>query len=301
MKSLNNGQVFYAFAPDMQPQLTVSQGETFVLETLDCYGGQLKNTGDTMDSMEWNTTNPATGPVYVEGIKAGDIIRINIESLKLTGNTVMATIPGSGKVKGICFPETTIMDNSSGDLVIPTACGELSIPVKPMIGVIGVAPAEGSFSNGVPDAHGGNMDCKLIGEGTALYLHANVDGALFGCGDVHSLMGDGEVVVCGGETPAEITLSIDKVCDVNMKTPFLVTEDLYAAIASSTDLETAYQQAIDNMYFFLSENTGLPSGDIGRLMSLVGELKFCQVVDPEYTVRFEFPRAVLAKLGCDII
>jgi amidase len=33
------------------------------------------------------------------------------------------------------------------------------------------------------------------------------------------------------------------------------------------------------------------------LMSIVGELKFCQVVDPQKTVRFEFPKWVLKEYG----
>jgi amidase len=31
------------------------------------------------------------------------------------------------------------------------------------------------------------------------------------------------------------------------------------------------------------------------LMSLAGQLKFCQIVDPLKTVRFEFPKAILAE------
>jgi len=48
---------------------------------------------------------------------------------------------------------------------------------------------------------------------------------------------------------------------------------------------------------FLTEFVGLSVNDAGMLMSLVGELKFCQVVDPEKTVRFEFPLYVLDQYG----
>ena len=37
--------------------------------------------------------------------------------------------------------------------------------------------------------------------------------------------------------------------------------------------------------------------DAGMLMSLVGQMKVCQVVDPEKTARFEFPKWVLQKYG----
>ena len=48
---------------------------------------------------------------------------------------------------------------------------------------------------------------------------------------------------------------------------------------------------------FLTEFAKFPLNDAGMLMSLVGELKFCQVVDPKMTVRFEFPKSVLADYG----
>ncbi|MDD4323773.1 MAG: acetamidase, partial [Eubacteriales bacterium] len=54
---------------------------------------------------------------------------------------------------------------------------------------------------------------------------------------------------------------------------------------------------VDNMFDFLTSIAGLSEGDAGRLMSLVGNLKFCQVVDPEVTVRFEFPKEILTELG----
>ena len=73
-----------------------------------------------------------------------------------------------------------------------------------MLGVIGVAPAEGEIPNSTPGGHGGNMDCTLITRGASLYLTVGVEGALFGCGDMHAVMGDGEVVICGAETPGEV-------------------------------------------------------------------------------------------------
>ena len=297
MNSLNSNQVFYAFTPAQTPLLTVAQNEQFSLDTRDCYGNQLLSDEDTLDDLDWNTTNPATGPVSIEGVKPGDVVRIDINKLEMTGKSVMATIPGCGVVSGVTEATTRVMDNSDGMLSISTVKGNLELPLNPMIGVIGLAPAEGSISNAVPGKHGGNMDCTLIGEGTSLYLHAAVEGGLFGCGDVHALMGDGEVVVCGAETPARVTLTAAVVDMPQLPTPFVETDELYATIASAKTTEAAFKQAVDNMFDFLTEIVGLSQGDAGRLMSLVGSLKFCQVVDPEITIRFEFPKSVLEKLG----
>ena len=82
-----------------------------------------------------------------------------------------------------------------------------------------------------------------------------------------------------------------------LPTPFLETDELYVTIATAKTSDIAFRQAVDNMFDFLTGIAGLSQGDAGRLMSLVGNLKFCQVVDPEITIRFEFPKSVLAKMG----
>jgi amidase len=51
---------------------------------------------------------------------------------------------------------------------------------------------------------------------------------------------------------------------------------------------------------FLTRFANIPLNDAGMLMSLVGQLKFCQVVDPLKTVRFEFPKSVLKQLGFEM-
>lgn len=297
MKSLSNEKVFYAFSPNMTPQLVVEQNELFSLETCDCFSNQLSSNEDTIENLNWDAINPATGPVFVEGVKPGDLVRVKIEKVELTGPTVMVTIPGAGRVQGLTKTTTHVSEIKEGKLIIKTEKGTLSFPIDPMVGVIGVAPEEGNIANGMPGNHGGNMDCKLIGEGTALYLRAAVPGALFGCGDIHSLMGDGEVLVCGGETPAKVTLTIAVANVENLPTPFIETEMLYATVASSANPEEAFQTAINEMFDFLTKVAGLEEGDAGRLMTLVGELKFCQVVNPDITVRFEFPKSVLKELG----
>jgi amidase len=297
MKSLSHDQVFYAFAPTLTPLLTVAQNEVFSLDTRDCFANQLRSDADTLDNLDWDAINPATGPVAIEGVKPGDVVRVDIRRLELTGKSVMTTIPGAGMIQGITEASTRVMDNGDGVLSLSTERGDLRLPLKPMIGVIGLAPAEGRVPNGTPGKHGGNMDCGLIGEGASLYLHAAVAGGLFGCGDAHALMGDGEVLVCGAETPARVTLSVAVVDAPRLPTPFVETDELYAAIVAAKTSDDALKQAVDHMFGFLTEIVGLSQGDAGRLMSLVGSLKFCQVVDPELTVRFEFPKSVLAELG----
>ncbi|MCL2819161.1 MAG: acetamidase/formamidase family protein [Actinomycetia bacterium] len=297
MVHLSSDHVFYAFEPGLEPAITIKQGEELTLETMDCFGNQLKTADDSLDALDWDRINPATGPVFIEGVKAGDIVRIKLLKVEPTGHCTMACIPGEGAIKAIDETETVILENTGDKVVLSTSRGDIKIDTLPMIGVIGVAPQEGSVATGTPGAHGGNMDCTMIGQGATLYFRAGVDGALFGCGDLHAVMGDGEVSVCGAETPGIVTIVADVVEAGDLPTPFVEDEQLVAAIASASTIDQATHDAIDAMFAFLTKVVGLDTNETANLMSLVGFLKYCQVVDPEVTVRFEFPQQVLKELG----
>ena len=298
-KKLTRENVFYAFAPELKPALRVAQGEEFILETHDCFSGQLKSEKDLLDVLDWDRVNPATGPVFIENVEPGDVLRVDLLKLKVVGQATMVTLPGEGVLGDkITQMETTVL-KYHGDHVIFR--DKISIPMSPMVGVIGVAPAEGKIPNGEPAAHGGNMDCTLITEGVSVYFTVNVPGALFGCGDFHAVMGDGEIVICGAESPGEIRLTAQVIPELKgLPTPFIETPELFAAVASASTLDQAGSDATHNMADFLTQFASLPINDAGLLMSLVGHLKVCQVVDPQKTARFEFPKWVLKEYGFQI-
>jgi len=192
--TVSRDHVFYAFSPALSPVVRVRQGEEVILETHDCFGGQLQSEADLVESLDWARINPATGPVYFEGARPGDILRVDLLELDVPDRSTMVTIPGEGVLGDVITQmETAILTLEQGHVVFK---GKVRIPKRPMIGVIGVAPAEDSVPNGTPGAHGGNMDCTLVGQGARVYFTVGVEGALLGCGDMHTVMGDGEIVVC---------------------------------------------------------------------------------------------------------
>jgi len=288
-------RAFFGFSPDVEPVLHAMQGEELLLSTHDCFSGQLKTTADTLATLDWSITNPATGPIYVEGVKPGDLLRIDLHEVKAHGPSVMVAVPEVGALGHLIKQEETVILENTEDTVIFK--DKVVVKQKPMLGVIGVAPAEGTIPNSTPGGHGGNMDCTLITSGSSLYLTAGVEGALFGCGDMHAVMGDGEVVICGAETPGEVRLTLQTVDIPGLPTPFVENDEVVAVVASAETADEAYKAALDLMHGFLTEVAGLSINDAALLMSLVGNLKFCQVVDPLLTVRFEFPKSVLAACG----
>jgi amidase len=295
MPEVSRDKRFFAFSPDVEPVLRVAQGEEVHLTTHDCFSGQLKTTADTLATLDWSITNPATGPVYIEGTKPGDVLRIDLLEVVAHGPSVMVAVPNVGALGShITTEETVILPHRDGTVVFKD---KIAIPQKPMLGVIGVAPAEGEVPNSTPGAHGGNMDCTLITSGARLYLTVGVEGALFGCGDMHAVMGDGEVVICGAETPGEVRVRFQVVDVPGLPTPFVENDEVVAVIASAETSDEAYKSALDMMHGFLTQVAGLPVNDAALLMSIVGNLTFCQVVDPLISVRFEFPKHVLAAYG----
>jgi amidase len=166
-----------------------------------------------------------------------------------------------------------------------------------MVGVIGTAPVEGAILNGTPGPHGGNMDCTLIAEGSTVYLPVEVPGALFGLGDLHAVMGDGEVLICGVEMAGWVRVRLDVLKGRSLPLPLVENEELVATIHSGEDLDLAAQGAIENMARLLTETVGLALNEAGMLMSAVGQLRICQVVDPLKTCRMEFPKWALERYG----
>jgi amidase len=298
MKCVTNNHVFYAFSAANQPVVRVKQGEKFVLETHDCFQGQIKTSTDLLDKLDWDHVTPATGPVFIEGTQPGDILKIDLLRVKVLNQAVVCAVPREGvlgdRVKQM---ETSVLKYDGNFAVFKD---KLRIPLHPMVGVIGLAPESGSVPNGTPGVHGGNMDCTEIGEGTSLYLKVGVEGALFGAGDMHAVMGDGEIVVTGAETSGELTAMAQVVELPELPTPFLATSDLVITIASASTTDDAAKLCTEMMADFLTKIAGFGLNDAAMLMSLVGNLKFCQIVDPQVTVRFEFPKWVLKTYGFEL-
>ena len=136
--------------------------------------------------------------------------------------------------------ETAILPRQGDQLVFKD---KVRVATHPMVGVIGVAPAQGEVPNGTPGAHGGNMDCTLIAAGNRVYFTVGVEGALFGAGDMHAAMGDGEIVVCGAETPGELRLTAQVVDLPGLPTPFVETPEVVAVIYSALTLDRSCQRS----------------------------------------------------------
>ena len=270
-----------------------ASGNVVTFETMDCFSNCIVRPDQPFSSVGWDKINPATGPLFVTEAVPGDILKVEVLDIRVAARGVMTTAPGFGALgKEMTREVTKIVPVENGKAVIND---RVSLPINPMIGVIGVAPAGEAVPTGTPGEHGGNMDCKRIVKGAVLYLPVNVPGALLAMGDLHAVMGDGEIVVCGVEIPGEIDVRVSVLKNVELPTPFLIEKDSLMTIASAKTLDEAAVEATRKMHRFLQERLGLENHEAGMLLSAAADLRICQIVDPLMTARMEFP-AELAKL-----
>lgn len=290
MLTIHTDTKIHKMSKDNPAVATAKSGDIVCFETLDCFGCQLQSEDQHLGGLDWSCINPATGPLFIDGAMPGDVLKVEILNIKLDDHGVMVDGPGEG-VTGVAVSEETTK-------IIPIVDGmvqfndKLQFPIKPMIGVIGTAPAGEAVDTGTPDAHGGNMDCTQIGEGATLYLPVHVEGALLAMGDLHALMGDGEVEVCGVEIAGAVTVRVTTLKNCKLPTPFLVNKESAMAIFSAITVDEACVGATMAMHRFLMEELHMNEHEAGMLLSVVGNLRICQIVDPEKTCRMELPLSV---------
>lgn len=299
MEIISRRHVVYAMSRDNTPVAKIASGSDVCFETCDCFGDQIASEQAEFTELDWSCINPATGPVYVQDALPGDVLRVEIKRIiPRSHQAVMVTAPGFGVIGDeLQQPQIRTVPLENGTALLP---GGVCWPLKPMIGVIGVAPAGDAVPCGTPDAHGGNMDCKIITEGCTLWLPVNVEGALFALGDLHAAMGDGEISVCGLEIPGEVVVNLRVVKNRSLPTPMISTQDALYTLASAKTLDDAAQLATRNMAHFIADNSTITLADATNLMSITGDLQICQVVDPLKTCRFALPRSVAAQLNIQL-
>nr|WP_321501151.1 acetamidase/formamidase family protein [uncultured Dethiosulfovibrio sp.] len=294
MQKVQKENLIYAFEPGMDPVITVNPGETVRVEAWDCFKGQIQSEDTLCSEIDFGQINPATGPIFVNDAEPGDTLKVEIMGMDMANQGVTVIVPGEGILGHMVKDPVT--------MVIPVKDGfclfkDIKIPIKPMIGVIGVAPEDGSFPTGTPWRHGGNMDNRYIGPGATIYLPVRQKGALLALGDCHAVMGDGEVCCSGCEIDATVTLRLDVIKGASLPWPLVETSQVISLVVSGDDLNDATEEATREGVAMIQRGKGLSWEESYMLSSLVMDLEICQLVDPKKTVRATFQRTFMTAKG----
>lgn len=258
------------------------------VKTKDCWDQNLKEETEDPDKISEllaKPMNPCTGPIRLKDVKQGDVLEIKIENIECEPGSLM-TIDFEGVCKSIVKKVVTRLYTYEKDHVLSLA-DDCKVQLSPMIGVIGVLPANGTYPTCAPGDWGGNMDTALIKKGATLYLPVQLDGGLLYMGDAHAQMGEGEQYTTGLEADATYTLAIDVKSDMKIDTPFVKADGRLASIytAPENDTDAALRGAMDKFITFLKDNAKkrpITYNDAGILCGLFGDLALSQIADDPY-------------------
>jgi acetamidase/formamidase len=296
------------FDAAIPPVLTIDSGDTVVLSTMMLMDGQLR-CGMTLEELLAKKkyymdlkmgSHTLTGPIFVKGAEPGDVLEIRIEKLVPISFGVNYHYPGAMNIGGLPedFPVGQFKNfeldlQKMKTIFLPG----VAIPLKPFMGVMGVAPKTGEKRPAaVPDYFGGNMDIKELVAGTILYLPVNVPGALFSTGDAHAVQGDGEVNTTAIETAMEeavFQFMVRK--DLKLERPMAETETHWITTGFHPDLDEAVKIALRDAIRFISMTHGLTPDDAYSLSSLAVDLRVSQIVDGNKGIHALIPKAIFEK------
>jgi amidase len=291
----------YSFAHP--PALHVKSGDRVITKTIDAAG------------TDWNGRsvasgpNPQTGPFYVEGAEPGDMVVVTFEKLE-TNRTMAysssllapyAVDPGAiaARIDREARRLTWTIDSARGVARLDQADvqpGGLELPLRPMLGCVGVAPArKEAISTATPGAFGGNMDYARLNAGVKLMLPVNEPGALLFIGDGHARQGEGEVAGTGLETSLDVEFTVDLVKKKPIAWPRLETTSHVMVLGSARPLLEAFQHATTELQRWLTSDYGLTERGAQTLMGQATEYEIANVVDPNFTVVAKVAKSLLPR------
>jgi acetamidase/formamidase len=170
----------------------------------------------------------------------------------------------------------------------------IELPVEPMLGTVGVAPAGGEVrSSLVPDRFGGNMDSPEMRAGSTAFLGVNVEGAMFSIGDGHYRQGEGEACGTAVEGAMTSTLIVELIKGNAPGWPRIENDTHWMTIGSSRPMEDSWRIGNAELVHWVSELYGLHRMDAYQLCSQIAEVPVANVVDANYSVVVKAPKALL--------
>lgn len=260
---------FAGYSKEYEPVLRVQPGagDLITFETDDEAYAQMEQFRDL--NKVTATMNPVTGPVYVEGAEPGDALAVTIHDIALSDFGWSVYIPGAGALAGRMGDEWYVkrvpIEGETVRLTDTVTC-----PIRPMIGCIGVAPAEGEMSTVMPSyPTGGNMDLTDACPGSTVFLPVEVEGAYLAIGDLHAVMSRGESSFVAIEVAGRATVSVDLVKGMGLRAPRVETPDEVVCVGLGNPVQDSIDHAYEDLFDVLTGEHGYSPQDAYTVMSAV--------------------------------
>jgi amidase len=254
--------------------------------------------------------NPQTGPFYVDGAMPGDTLVVRLNRVRtnrnwaVSGSTVMRNALEPGSIANLQwtqgFGSRWTIDAAKGVAYLekpPDNLKEFSVPLRPMLGCVAVAPQQ-DWAIRTTDSgrFGGNMDYNLLVEGTTVYLPVNHPGALLFVGDGHAAQGDGELTGDALETSMDIEFTVDVIEGKNFGHPLAENSEHVISIGIGGSLDQALQMATSGIMRWLDRDYKLSASESAIVVGFAMRYDVVDLVGTQVSVAAKLPKTALAKL-----
>ena len=304
--TIDPNRIHHAWDNTLEPSLRIASGDTVRYELLMAGSGHVKE-GDTFQDtrFDFNTLYNLLGPLYVDGAKPGDTLRVDILELTPGEWGWCVLLPELGTLPedfaGGYLRTFDLRNRDSAELV-----PDVRIPFSPFLGTMGTHPDDTEPASAFPPHQGGgNVDCRHLTTGTTLWLPVWCEGALFSCGDPHAMQGDGEVCVAALECDmsAKLRFTVESrsiaapyFATAGALTPRVDAGGFQGAMGIAPDLMQGVKLAVRAMVDWIASEHGLDRKDAYMLCSLAGDLKIFEVVDAGmWNVGMTMPLSVFSR------
>jgi amidase len=296
----------YAFGA-FPPVARVHSGQVIETNTVDSDGNAIKSAGFKTAGF-----NALTGPFYIQEAQPGDTLALRFLSIDVDGSQGYGDVdPDFGgavnsnhytPMLGKNIPKLSWVypiDKAANVATFNAKDSKFSvkIPLRPFIGCVGVAPADGEVrSSLVPAEFGGNMDASEASVGNIVYLPVNVAGGLLFLGDGHAAMGDGEVAGTAIEISTHLRVQVDVIKHKTIHWPRFENADYIMAAGIYRPMDDAMRIAFTELIGWMHESYGLSELDAYELLSKTAEIHVAEMVDPNYVVVAKINKRFLPAL-----
>ena len=292
------------FTPRVDPVLRIAPGDSVRTWSVGADGVDAKGERRSPGG------NPQTGPFYVEGAMPGDTLVVRLTRLRtnrawaVSGSRVMPTSVEPNHLAGLkwadSFNTRWTIDAAAGIVRLerpPDALKDFTVPLRPMLGCVAVAPAQ-QWAVRTTDSgrFGGNMDYNELVEGTTVYLPVNQPGALLFVGDGHAAQGDGELTGDALETSMDIEFTVDLIEGRNFGHPLFENTDYLISVGIGGSLDQALQMATSGMMRWLERDYKLNASEASVVMGFAVKYDVADLVGTQVSIAAKLPKSALAKL-----
>ena len=296
--------LFGFYSAKNKPVLTIFPGDVVRTSTPDAGGVDAKG-------IQHRGGDSNIGPFYIEGTLPGDTLAVHLlkvrtnrstahQGTRINAHAVTAAYLVGAQYDPAVTGEWTLLPEKG--IAVPTHPSQhmqhYSVPLKPMLGCISVAPAgDEQFRGGDLGPFGGNLDYNDNVEGTTIYFPVFHPGALLGMGDGHAAMGDGELTGAALETSMDVDFSVEVIPGDSSGQVRAETKDYLIAFGVTGSVPESIQMATTQLASWIKQKYKLSDSEVAILFASTLKYDITELVDSRYNVAAKVPKSIVDTMN----